>query len=263
MKEKEGYVAIPTEWKFPSILASVNIDPTRYSHLLIYQDYCQIVVGHVTSPSLDKSDAATILKELKGLVSSFGSTKSRLSAVKYTPTTIKVGQCILLGQPGHDGLLRALELYVTDGPYPKNIPHTNKIGAGSEIIVKERVGEASLHSWWDFKRYSFGSSLALTIYGPYEIFSFGFSDKTTIDKLSEAVKCLIKTDTKEIKIDTKSEGTDDVNLRVFKQLVCGEPAVCISTDMIMGNQRSLIFIGKESGTRFLEFLKKAKRLIEK
>lgn len=263
MKEKEGYVSIPTEWKSPSILASVNIDPTRYSHLLIYQDYCQIVVGHVTSPSLDKSDAAIILKELKGLISSFGSTKSRLSAVKYTPTTIRIGQCTLLGKPGYDGLARALELYVSDGPYPKNIPYTNKIDSGSEIIVKERVGEVSLHSWWDFKRYSFGSSLLLTIYGPYEIFSFGFNDKTTIDKLAEAVKCIIKTDIREIKIDTKPEWPDELNLRVFKQSVCGEPAVCISTDTIMGNRRSLIFIGRESGARFLEFLKKAKRLTDK
>jgi len=260
MKEKEGFISNPLEWKSPSILASVNIDPTRYSHLLIYQDYCQIVVGHVTSPSIDKSDAATILKELKGLISSFGSTKSKLSIVKYTPTTIRVGRCTLLGKSGHDGLVRALELYVADGPYPKNVPYTSKIDSGSEIIVKERVGEISLHSWWHFKRYIFGSSLSMIIHGPYEIFSFGFSDETIIDKLTEAVKCLIETDTREIKIDVKPEWPDELNLRVFKQSICGEPAVCISTDTIMGNQRSLIFIGKESGVRFLKFLKKAKQM---
>lgn len=260
MKKEAGYLSDKLNWKMPSIRASIDIDPTRYSHLLIYEDYCQIVVGHMTSPSLDKSDVATILKELKGLISSFGTTKSKLTAVKYTPTTIKVGKCILLGKPGHDGLIRALELYITDGPYPKIIPHISKIDAGSEIIVKERVGEVNLHSWWDFKSYGSGSSSILQIYGPYETFCFGFSDNTVIDKLSKAIECLINTDTREVKIDTKPEWSEKINLRVFKQSVCGQPAVCIAHDTIMGNTKSLIFIGKESGVRFIKFLKKIKTM---
>lgn len=263
MKEKEGFIPNPLEWIPPSILASVNIDPTRYSHLLIYQDYCQIVVGHTTSPSLDKSDATTILKELKGLISSFGSTKSKLSAVKYTPTTIRIGQCTLLGKSGHDGLIRALGLYLTDGPYVKEPETVSDNHVGKEMIDKERVGSLSLFSWWGYSQYTGASSMTLTVYGPYEIFSFGFNDKTTINKLSEAIKCLIDTSTREIKIDTKPEYPDELNLRVFKQSICGEPAVCISTDTIMGNQRSLIFIGKKSGIRFLKFLDKAKRMANK
>lgn len=263
MKEKEGFVDIPLIWKSPVALTSINIDPTRYSHLLIYEKYCQVVVGHVTAPSLNKADAATVLGELKGLISTYGTTKSKFSGIKYTPSSIRLGPCVLLGKEGYDGLIKALELYIADGPYRKDEFHVISNDAGEQIVSKERVGSVSLFSWWDFKRYNFGSSYQLTIVGPYENFSFGFNDKSFIGKLSEAVKCLIETDTKEVKIDIEVEYSDKVNLRLFKQSVCGEPAVCISTDIIMGNQRSLIFIGKESGEQFLKFLKKAPRMAKK
>lgn len=263
MKEVTDVVDNSFLWSPPIVLASVDVDPTRHAHLLIYEKYCQVVVGHLTSLSLDKTDAKTVLNELKNFTYINGTAKSKLSSIKYTPSSIRLGRCVLLGKKGYDGLIRALELYINDGPYPKYKPYVDKHDAGKELISKERVGSVSLFSWWDFKWYSFGSSFKLTIVGPYETFSFGFVDKSLIARLSEAVKCLIETDTREIKIDTKSEYPDELNLRVFKQSVCGEPAVCISTDTIMGNQRSLIFIGKESGTRFIEFLKKAKQQIGK
>lgn len=263
MKEKTGFVNDPLIWKPPVALASINIDPTRYSHLLVYDKYCQVVVGHATSPSLNKSDAETVLSELKGLIRACGTTKSKLSAIKYTPSTIRIGPCLLLGKECYNGLIRALELYIADGPYHKDKPYIVKNAVGEQIVSKEKVGSVNLFSWWDFKRHSFGSSYQLTIVGPYEMFSFGFVDKSFIDKLSEAIKCLIESDTREVKIDTSWEWFGELNLRVFKQSICDKPAVCISTDGIMGNQRSLIFISKESGVRFLKFLDKAKQTVNK
>lgn len=263
MKKEPGYVDTPVVWREPSIIASVNIDPPRYAHLLVYEKYCQVVVGHLTSPALDKTEVKIILDELDGLLLINTTVKSKLTAVRYTPSSIKIGPCILLGAEARAGIIKALNLYINDGPYHEDKTFINRNMFGDEVIAKERVGSVSLFSWWDFKRHKFGNSMSLTILGPYERFSYGFDDKTLIGKLANAIECLIETEIKEVKIEAGLSWSSEPNLRVFKQMVCDEPAVCISTDNIMGNQRSLIFISKDSGVRFLEFLKEARKVSKK
>lgn len=264
MKEKSKFVNNPDSWISPSVIASINIDPTRYSHLLVYEKYCQVVVGQLTSPSLNKSDAAVIINELKNLTCTQGVVKSKLPGIKYTPTSIRIGGCILNSKNGYNCFIDALESYINDDFYNKNNILDNEFKNDGEIIFKERIGTVNLFAWWDFKRYSFGSThMQLTIVGPYEIFTYGFTDETFITRLSDAVTCLIETKTKEVKIEDTICFKRESNLRAFKQVISGEPAICISTDVILPNQKSLILIGKESGTRFLEFLKKAQEMAKK
>lgn len=261
IKATPGFINNPAEWKEPTPIATINIDPSHYSHLLIYKDYCQVVVRQVTSPALNKSDAETVLEELKGVLNSFGTTRSKLSAIKYTPTSIKIGQCTLLGKSGHDGLIEALELYVTDGPYPKDTYYENSNQGGAEIIAKEVTPAGKVFTWWDMKKHSFGGSFQLIIIGPYETFHLSFQDKKFITQLRNAVVRLRDTDAIEIKLDMPAHWPGVSNLRVFKQMLNDEPAICISTDEIMGNQRSLICISKKSTNNFIKFLGKAHSLL--
>lgn len=248
----------PLTWVDPAPIASVVIDPVRYSHLLVYEDHCQVMVGNISSPILDKHDADVILKEMKSIDLSYGIPKSKLAGIKYTPMTVKVGKCILIGKSGYDGLIKALEVYSNAGPYIKDGFFIEDNSAGVEIIAKEKIGTGHWFAWWNLTKYKFGSDIQLIIVGPYESFKYSFKSKEFIGQLIEGVEYLLNNNVREFKIDiSKSQGYNP-NLRLFKHTVGVNPAIGISTDNITANQRSLIFASEESGKRFLTFLRKAK-----
>lgn len=259
MKEKES-TTDPSQFKWisPTPIASIVIDPTRYSHLLVYEDYCQVMVGNISSPALDKHDVTVILKEMRMMEPSYGFPRSKLTAVKYTSTSVKVGKCVLLGKPGYSGLIKALELYESDGSYPKDGFFIEDNAAGVEIIAKEKVGVVDWFSWWKLTKYKFGSDIQFIVVGPYESFKYSFKNKTFIGQLIEGVEYLLNNDASDFKIDISESQGYDPNLRLFKQMVGKDPVIGISTDNFTANQRSLIFASEKSGKRFLSFLRKAK-----
>lgn len=257
MKEVDKH---PDQFKLdpPTLIASIVIDPTRYSHLLVYENYCHVAVGNIISPTLDKHDVDILLKEMGTISEQYGHPRSKLSAVKYTPMTVKIGKCILVGKSGYDGLIKALEIYKNGGPYIKDGFFIEDNSAGVEIITKERIESIDWFSWWNITKHKFGSGFQFIIVGPYETFKYYLKGEVFIDQLIEGVEYLLNNDASDFKIDISESQGYDPNLRLFKQMVGGVPYIGISTDLFTANQRSLIFASEESGKRFLTFLRKAK-----
>lgn len=259
MKEKEGFISNPLEWKPDLPKADITIDPVRFAHLLVYDRYCQVVIKHITSPALSKSNCFTILKELKSLREGPTIPKSKVLGVKYTLTSIKIGNCVFLGSESYLGLVKALETYCKDDPYPKD-DYSFTDTEISEVIYKHKLGIGILYAWWYLGKVKKQPHIQLKLIGPNESFSYGFSDIQFVDKLAEAVKTLAHTDAREVKITT-----DDpyLNMRVFKQILNNEPAICISTDSLGINQRTLFLYSYGSVSEFIAFLKKAKSKLKK
>lgn len=265
----------PLLYKLSSPKYCMVLDEHSLSYGLVYDDYLQICKDKVRSPAITVFDAKRIVLAITEVEEAIKKKKFKIFSDKIVSISnnrkftvgeygYKLGE---FSEPGRNSAIKLMSLlnaFIWNKCHDNMGPFIGDYGDLSTLGQIERFGVVDKFVTWhvsvrnDFIPVEKGR---LDISGPYDALRYRFGSKEVLNEIIAGIDKLINTDLVEYRF--KDEHSAKVGLRLFKTTTMDiEMAVGISTDIFSPNQRTFIFLGKESGEKFLTFLRKAKKLFK-
>ena len=265
----------PELYKLSSPKCCIVLDEQMLSYGLVYEGYLQICKDKVRSPAITLLDAKKIVMAINEVERDVK--KKKFRAFSNKTVDISNNRKFVVGEygyklgefnaPGTYSMIQLRDLlnaFIWDKHHDNMGPFAGDYGDLLTLGQIERFGNVDKFATWhisvrnDFIPEEKGR---LDLSGPYDALRYRFGTKEVLNEIIEGVSKLISTDLMEYCF--KDEKSSKVGLRLFKYNVDdADFGVGISTDILSPNQRTFVFLGKESGERFLTFLRKGKKLFK-
>ncbi|AEV89725.1 hypothetical protein OBP_288 [Pseudomonas phage OBP] len=271
----KGYVKNIGTFTLPVPSYCMVLSKFQLSYALVYDENIQFVQDHNVSPALTKDDARAILMGIadverlekekrydifkKKIVKISGGREFTIAGLGY-----RLGNVHIHGREEMARLKDLLTAFVWGKSRNEMGPFTIDLGEIRTHGEIERFGNVSKYVTWSI-RINDGLCVEdrgrLDIVGPYDGIRYHFGTEEILSEIIKGVKTLLNSDATEYRFT--EEKAVSVGLRLFKTTIHdGSIAVGISTDILLPNQRTFMFLGKESGEKFLKFLRKGKKLFK-
>lgn len=252
--------------------AVLDIDPLAFVHFEIIGERFRLSGPEYLSPLYTKDQAWDIYNAMtntkilnKGPFSldytkvSFRNSNILSREVALSKTHCKFGLLSIHGEEAFNKTQEALGRFYWGNYRTQRDPSFGKDPRGREYFVhKDNFGDGDKFVWWKFSERPEGY-WHFDVSDPFSTFRCEFNDKVIYHELLIGVKKIME-GAKEYKL--KVSPLSDHNFRLFRSdLPDGRYVVGISTDMLLYSQRAFLFFGEEHAKTFLQFVRKAKKLL--